>query len=177
MPFTARPDLDESAEYYFTYINKVPSGDIRVTLRQQCDRVMGMLNDIPGSFAGHRYAPDKWSIRQVLNHIIDTERVFTFRAFWFARGLEAPQPGFDQDDAVAGADADTRDWQGLIREFQAVRTASLELFDSFSAEAWVRRGVASGHPVSVRALAWISVGHVEHHMGLLQERYLQGRNG
>jgi hypothetical protein len=98
--------------------------------------------------------------------------VFTFRAFWFARGLEPALPSFDQDEAIKGAVADEREWPGLIHEFSAIRSATIDLFDSLDTEAWQRRGVASGNQFTVRALAWITAGHVEHHLGLLRERYL-----
>lgn len=167
-----RPDQSEFAEYYLTYVSKVPDGDIRRTLREQGLTARAMLEAIPAPKAGHRYGPDKWSIRQVVSHINDTERVFAFRAFWFARGLEPSLPSFDQDEAIKGAVADEREWPGLIHEFTAVRSATVDLFDSLDTEAWPRRGIASGNPFTVRALAWITAGHVEHHLGLLRERYL-----
>lgn len=168
----SRPDPTEYAEYYHTYVSKVPEGDIRRTLRDQAGTAAAMFEAISPSKAGFRYAPDKWSIRQVLSHINDTERVFTFRAFWFARGLPAELPSFDQDECVRMALADERDWDGLVHEFRAIRSASLDLFDSLDTVAWTRKGVASSNPFTVRALAWITAGHVEHHIRLLHERYL-----
>ena len=120
----------------------------------------------------HRYASDKWSIRQVVGHLNDAERVFAFRAFWFARGFDSSLPSFDQDIAVTSAGSDARAWPSLIDEFQAVRAASLSLFNNLPAEAWMRRGTASGNPFTVRALAYIVAGHVAHHVGILRERYL-----
>ena len=168
----SRPDSTEVADYYMTYVSKVPEGDIRRTLRDQALSTRHMLEQIPAPKAGHRYGPDKWSIRQVVNHVNDTERVFAFRAFWFARGLEPALPSFDQDEAVKRAVAEEREWTGLIHEFTSVRAATIDLFDSLDREAWLRRGVASGNPFTVRALAWITAGHVEHHLGILRERYL-----
>jgi hypothetical protein len=167
-----RPDSSEFAEYYLTYVSKVPEGDIRHTLHEQAAAARAMLEQIPEARVSHRYGPDKWSIRQVVSHVNDTERVFTFRALWFARGLEPALPSFDQNDAIVGAGADDRDWAGLIHEFTSIRSATLDLFDSLGSDAWLRRGIASGNPFSVRALAWITAGHVEHHLGLLRERYL-----
>ena len=120
----------------------------------------------------HRYAPDKWSIREVLGHINDTERLFAFRAFWFARGLPEPLPSFDQDIAAAHAGADDRSWSAHIDEFRSVRAATLALFQHLPPDAWTRRGVASDMPFTVRALAFIAAGHVAHHARLLRERYL-----
>lgn len=167
-----RPDTSEFADYYLTYVSKVPDGDIRRTLRDQAGTAAAMLEAISPSKAAYRYAPDKWSVRQVLSHINDTERVFTFRAFWFARGFEPALPSFDQDEAVKTALADGRDWDGLVHEFKAIRSATLDLFDSLDNEAWARKGMASGNPFTTRALAWITAGHVEHHLRLLHERYL-----
>jgi uncharacterized damage-inducible protein DinB len=166
------PPLDEIAEFYHGYLARVPAGDIQQFLHDQTDRVRATLDDIPDSFASHRYAEGKWSIRQLVGHISDTERVFSFRAFWFARGLEGPLPGFDQDVAVKYADDDRRDFGGLIREFTEVRASTLDLFDSLPEEAWTRGGIASDQHVTVRALAWVIAGHVEHHLAILHERYL-----
>lgn len=167
-----RPDHSEFADYYQTYVSKVPDGDIRRTLREQAEAARAMLEQIPAPKAGFRYGPDKWSIRQVVSHINDTERIFAFRALWFARGLEGALPSFDQDEAIKGAVADDREWTGLIHEFTTVRAASIDLFDSLDPAAWSRQGIASGNPFTVRALAWITAGHVEHHLRLLRERYL-----
>lgn len=172
MPFATPPDPTEFAEYYVTYVSKVGPGDIRRTLRDQRDRTLALLHEIPGSRTGYRYAEGKWDLREVLCHINDTERVFAFRGFWFARALPGELPSFDQDIAVQHADAGVRDWEELIGEFEAIRTSTLHLFESLPAEAWARRGIASGNPFSVRALAWIAAGHVEHHLRIIRERYL-----
>jgi hypothetical protein len=121
----------------------------------------------------HRYAPGKWTIRQVASHINDSERVFSFRAFWFARGYDAPMPGFDQDVAVNAAGADERSWQSHVDEFRAVRSATLAFLNALPAGAWARRGVASDNPVTVRALAYIVAGHATHHAKILREKYLR----
>jgi hypothetical protein len=119
----------------------------------------------------HRYAPDKWSIRQVLSHINDTERAFTFRALWFARGFDEPLASFDQNVAIAAAGADERSWTSHVDEWRTIRAATLTLFRHLPADAWLRRGVASGNPFTVRALAYITAGHVTHHLRILKERY------
>jgi hypothetical protein len=120
----------------------------------------------------HKYAPGKWSIRESISHVNDTERVFTFRALWFARGFDIPLPSFDQDVAVAGSGADTRPWRAHIDEFRAIRGASIQLFRNMPDEAWARRGIASGKEFTVRALAFMTAGHVTHHERILRERYL-----
>lgn len=166
-----RPARDEAPEYFFQYVDKVPVGDIRDTLEAQAATTLAYLESIPEGRTLDRYAPGKWSVREVVGHINDTERVFVFRAFWFARGLEAPLPGFDQDAAVSAAGSHSRPWESLIAEFQAVRSATTTLFRHLPPEAWSRKGVASERTVSVRALAFVTAGHVEHHLRLLRERY------
>jgi len=166
------PERTEAADYYFTYIDKVGRGDICETLEAQMGETAAFLRGISDERSLHRYASDKWSIRQVVGHLNDAERVFAFRAFWFARGFDSSLPSFDQDIAVTSAGSDARAWPSLIDEFQAVRAASMSLFNNLPAEAWMRRGMASGNPFTVRALAYIVAGHVAHHVGILRERYL-----
>lgn len=166
------PDRSEAAEYYFTYIDQVPAGDICETLRAQLPETLGLLREIPEDRSLRRYAPDKWSIRELVSHVNDTERLFVSRAFWFARGFDSPLPSFDQNIAASAAGADARSWNSHIEEFSAVRTATLTFFDNLPAEAWERRGIASGNPFSVRALAYIAAGHVTHHTKVLRQRYL-----
>jgi hypothetical protein len=166
------PDRTEAAEYYFTYIDKVGAGDINSILQDQGRDVPALMRGIADDRSLHRYAADKWSIRQVLSHINDTERVFVFRAFWFARGYDIPLPSFDQDIAAKAAGADSRSWSSHIDEFGAIRAATLAFFQTLPANAWTNRGTASGYPFTVRALAYITAGHVEHHLRILRERYL-----
>ena len=172
MTMIAAPDRTEAAEYYFTYINQVGPGDILSILEEQSTQAIALLSGISGERSLHRYAPDKWSIREVLSHINDTERVFVFRAFWFARGYDIPLPSFDQDVAVATSGAGARTWSSHIEEFRAVRAATLPLFQNLPDDAWARRGIASDKPFTVRALAYITAGHVAHHLRILRERYL-----
>jgi uncharacterized damage-inducible protein DinB len=119
-----------------------------------------------------RYAPEKWSIRQLLNHITDTERAFAFRVLWFGRGFETPLPGYDQDIAASGAAADAVSWAAHVEEFRRVRLSTISLFHNMPAEGWTRSGSASDKFVTVRALAYIIPGHVAHHLAILRERYL-----
>jgi DinB family protein len=169
---TAIPDRTEAAEYYFTYIDKVGSGDICEILREQQSETLALLQSIDEDQSLYRYAPDKWSIREVLSHLNDSERVFGFRALWFARGLDSPLPSFDQEIAVAEAGADQRSWKSHVDEFAALREGTLAFYDNLPAAAWTRRGIASGNPFTVRAVAYIIAGHVTHHIGFLQTRYL-----
>jgi hypothetical protein len=166
------PDRTEAAEYYFTYIDQVAAGDICNILEAQLVETLALLHGISEEQSLVRYAPGKWSIRQVVGHLNDTERLFVFRALWFARGFDSPLPSFDQNVAVSAAAADDRSWRSHVDEFRAVRGATLSFFQSLPAGAWTRRGVASGNPFTVRALAYISAGHVTHHLGILRERYL-----
>ena len=173
MDIIGPPDRSECAEYYTRYIEQVPAGDIRQVLNAQFADLTSLYSSISEEQSTHRYAPDKWTIRQVASHINDSERVFSFRAFWFARGYDAPMPGFDQDVAIKVAGADERPWQSHIDEFRAVRATTLALFNALRADAWARRGVASDNPVTVRALAYIVAGHAAHHAYILRERYLR----
>jgi hypothetical protein len=167
------PERDEAAPYYSTYIDRVRmSSDIVATLDGQLPEVVSFLSGVTEEKSRHRYAPEKWSMRQVLSHMSDTERVFLFRAFWFARGFETPLASFDQNVAALSSGADERSWASLVAEFQDVRRATLSFLRSLPAENWMRRGVASDNPVTVRALAYICAGHVAHHEAVLKERYL-----
>jgi hypothetical protein len=166
------PDRTEAAEYYFTYIDKVGQGDIVETLKQQRLDVRALLAGISEEQSLHRYAPDKWTVREVVSHLNDTERLFVFRALWFARGFDTPLPSFDQNVAIASAGAPSRGWRSLVEEFDAIRSATIAFFDHLPDDAWGRRGIASGNPFTVRALAYIGAGHVTHHVKILRERYL-----
>jgi uncharacterized damage-inducible protein DinB len=167
-----RPASSEFAPYYQTYVGKVPDGNILDTLRVQGTDVLALLRGIDESRSQHRYAEGKWSLREVLSHINDAERLFVNRAVWFARGLATPLPGFDQDVVMATAEADARSWKSHVDEFEAIRAATVSLFANLPDAAWSRTGTASDNLVSVRAIAWITAGHVNHHVGLIRERYL-----
>jgi hypothetical protein len=168
----APPERDEASEYYQGYISQAGEGDIVALLESQPATAAAFLRGITEERSLYRYAPDKWSICQVLNHVNDTERVFAYRALWFARGFDSPLPSFDQDIAVLGADADARPWASHVEEFRSVRAATLTLFRQLPSDAWMRRGIASGNSFSVRAIAYIIVGHANHHFRVLRERYL-----
>jgi hypothetical protein len=165
-----RPDTTEATPYYFTYINLVTGDDPLAALEAQLNEPL--LSSISEEKSLHRYAPDKWSIRQVLNHVTDTERAFAFRALWFARGFDTPLASYDQNVAAAGAEADRVSWAAHVEEFRRVRLATLSLFGNLPAEAWTRSGIASENRFTVRALAYIIAGHFAHHVGVVRERYL-----
>lgn len=167
-----RPAATEAAPYYSTYIDRITSDDVMSALESQLDPTLRLLANISEEKSLHRYAPGKWSIRELLNHISDTERVFLYRALWFARGFDTPLPAFDQNIAVPHAAAGQFSWASHIADFTAVRAATLSFFRNLPDDAWSRTGIASGNPVSVRALAYIIAGHVAHHVAILQERYL-----
>ena len=166
------PDRSEAADFYFTYIGKVPPGDVRRILADQAGDLLMLLRGVSDERSLHRYAPGKWTIRELVSHVNDAERVFAFRAFWFARGFDTPLASFDQDAAIPLAGANERSWDSHLDEFAAIRAATVAFFDGLPDSAWDRRGIASGHPVSVRALAYICAGHVAHHLDVLQTRYL-----
>lgn len=164
-------DRTEAADYYFRYIDLVAGDDICAVLRAQLPETLTILESISEERSRYRYAPDKWSLREVLGHLNDTERLFVSRAFWFARGFDTELPSFDQNVAIATAGADERSWRSHVDEFRTVRAATLSFFENLPQEAWVRRGMASGNPFSVRALAYLAAGHVQHHLAIVKERY------
>lgn len=167
-----RPEPSEAAQYYFTYINLVTGDRPLGNIRNQLDKYLPFLKRISEEQSQYRYAAGKWSIRQVLNHVTDTERAFAFRALWFARGFDSPLPSYDQEIAAANAKADAISWAAHVEEFTQVRRATISLFQNLPSEAWMRTGIASENPFTVRALAFIIPGHVEHHFRILREKYL-----
>jgi hypothetical protein len=166
-----RPQPDEFAAFYATYVNLVPDGEILGQLREGFERASASLSALTPEQAQFRYAPDKWSVRQVVGHLSDAERVFAYRALRFARADETPLPGFDEQTWMPNADFEARDLPDLLNEWRSVRASSLALFSSLSSRAWMRRGVASGNVMSVRALAYTTAGHELHHLKMLRERY------
>lgn len=166
------PKPDEAAPYYSKYIDQVQSDDVLGVLEAQLDETLAFLRGIDEERSLHRYAPEKWSIRQLLNHVNDTERIFVFRALWFARGFDSPLPGFDENVGAGTARSDEISWARHVEEFQGIRMATLALFRNLPADAWMRSGTASDYLFTVRAMAYITAGHVTHHMAILRERYL-----
>ena len=170
---TGRPGSSEAASTYFTYIDRIESDDIVSVLEKQLDETMPLLSSISEEQSRQRYQPGKWTIREVLNHINDCERIFQLRALWFARSLEGALPSFEQDIAASAARADEFSWASHREEFRLVRMGTLAFFRNLTDEAWKRSGTASGNPVTVRALAYIIAGHLSHHIAVLQDKYLK----
>jgi len=168
---TARPEPGEYAPFYETYISKVKGSDILGILeaqRLQMAQLFAARSERDGNF---RYAPGKWTVKEVLGHVTDAERIFAYRALRIARGDQTPLASFEQDDYVRGGNFAERTLADLAEEFGLVRAASIALFRSLQREAWQRRGVASEKEVTVRALAFIVAGHEIHHRLILEERY------
>ena len=163
-----RPTPDDAAPYYFTYVDQVPPGDVLAVL---AGGVAETRRAVEGLDAHHRYAPGKWTVAEVIGHVIDAERVFGYRAFHMARGDAAALPGMDQDDYAATCGAAGRSLADLLDELDAVRRGHLHLFRGFDAAAWERTGTASGVSFRVRAFPFILAGHEIHHRGILAERY------
>jgi uncharacterized damage-inducible protein DinB len=166
------PDRSEAAPYYFRYIDRVAGGDIVGVLGTQLSEALPLFSGLSEEASLRRYAPGKWTVREVLNHVNDTERVFLFRALWFARGFENPLPSYEQEPAAAAAKANEIAWAAHVSEFRAVRQATLEFFRNLPEEGWSRRGIASDNPFTVRALAYVIGGHAAHHIAVLREKYL-----
>jgi uncharacterized damage-inducible protein DinB len=166
-----RPQPTEYASFYETYVKLVPGGDIVAILeaqRLQMIQLFAARSERDGNF---RYAPDKWTVKQVLGHMSDSERIFSYRALRIARGDQTPLSGFDQDDYVRSGGFGERSLADLAEEFAHVRSATVALFRPLSEETWARRGTANKNEVTVRALAFIIAGHELHHRGMLTERY------
>jgi uncharacterized protein (TIGR03083 family) len=166
------PDSSEYASYYEGYVSKVPEGDILAVMRSESERTAELLSALSPEQADHRYEEGKWSVKEVVGHLIDTERMFGYRAHCFAREDPAPLAGFEQDDYARSSNAGGRSLQELVDELRAVRQSNLALFRGLDDAMWSRRGMGSGCEFTVRALAYIIVGHELHHRGVLESRYL-----
>ncbi len=169
---TGRPGVDDASPFQHGYIDQVVGDDILEILTVQLAQFPRDLSAITEETSLQRYAPDKWSLRQVLNHLTDTERIFTFRALWIARGLDGPLVSFDQTTAALGAESDMISWAHHMEEFTRVRLATLSLFGNLPAAGWSRSGIIHDHRITARALAFMTAGHLEHHRKILHERYL-----
>ncbi len=170
----ARPTADEFAPYYGTYVGRVPGEDALPVLLAQRQSTAAFLAAIPEAKAGFRYAPGKWSVREVIGHVTDAERIFAYRLLRIARGDATPLASFDENLYVPNGQFERRSLADIAAEFATVRDATLSLVQSLDAGALVRMGTASQKPVSARALAWIIAGHEIHHLGVLREQYRVG---
>lgn len=167
-----RPGPDEYPPYFTEYISRVPDGDVIDTLARQISETVALLRGLPESMGDRRYAPGKWSILEVVGHMADAERVFTYRALRFSRRDPTPVEGFDENDYVRNAPFSRMTLADLTSEFEHLRRSSIYMFNGLDEEAMARRGIANGLEVSVRALAFIAAGHENHHIDILRTRYL-----
>ena len=171
MSLANRPAQSEFDPYYARYVDLVPEGDVIASLRAQGDATAALVARVGEERGGHRYAPGKWSVREVLGHIADTERIMAYRALRVARGDATPLPGFDENVYVAAAGFDTRSLASIAAELRAVREATVHLLAGLEPRAVGVQGSANGSPITPRALAWIIAGHERHHLAILRERY------
>jgi len=165
------PDPDEYGSFYQGYIDLMQSKKVMQALVEQGQQVYSLIQQLSSEEADFRYADDKWSVREVLGHLVDTERVMSYRAMCISRGEQTSLPGFDQDEYVREGNFPERDLRNLSAEYDALRNANISLFNSFSREQMLRTGVANDNKVSVRALAYIIAGHERHHINILEEKY------
>jgi uncharacterized damage-inducible protein DinB len=167
-----KPDSTEYVSYFGKYISLVPGDDIVVTLGDQIEKTRAFLSDLSESQGELRYAPGKWSIKEVIGHLIDSERIFAYRALRFARNDQTPLSGFDENNYIANSNFDLRRLADLTDEFEVVRKANLHLLKNMDNEAWMRRGKANNNEISVRAMAYVIAGHELHHLDIIRSRYL-----
>jgi hypothetical protein len=167
-----RPERTEAVEHYWRYIDRVQGDDPIAELERQLDEAVPFLSGVSEDKSEHRYAPGKWSMRQALNHVTDNERSFAYRALWFGRGFKPPLEGYPENEAAIAAQADRIPWVEHVEEFRRVRLASISLFRHMPEEAWSRSGLVSGNPITVRAVAFLTTGHADHHFAIFRERYL-----
>ena len=169
---TGRPDETEYDPDFGKYVALVPAGDVVTVLGNQVEETMSLLRSVPEERGGFRYAPGKWSVKELVGHLIDSERIFSYRALHFARDDKTALPGYEQDDYIRGGSFDAVPLAELAAEFASVRRATVFLFKHLDDEAWARRGLANDSEVSVRALAHIIAGHELHHRRVLRDKYL-----
>ncbi|MEJ2186852.1 MAG: DinB family protein [Gemmatimonadota bacterium] len=177
MTLEFRPAPEEYPAFYARYVDLLPDGPILDLLARQVSSTAALLEGIGEAGAGYRYAPGKWSVKEVTGHVVDVERIFCMRALRFARGDATPLPGFEQNAYVAAAGFDRQPLADLIEALRVTREAALRFFRSLDDDALMRRGTAAGGEFCVRAVAWIIAGHQAHHVRLLEERYLPGLSG
>ncbi len=170
--FEQRPAESEYAPYYNGYITLAGNGDIRRELREQIDEMAGLFGGLGEEMALHRYAPGKWSIKELVGHMADGEQIFGYRALRISRNDPTPLAGFDEDAYVIAAGFDRIPIADLVEAWAAARRSNLCLFEQLDPAAWSRTGVANGNPISVRAIAYICAGHATHHMNVVRQRYL-----
>jgi hypothetical protein len=169
--WSRRPGADEHARFYDSYLEQVPDGDVTLTLERQGGELVALLGTMRADRETYAYEEGKWSVREVVGHLVDCERMFAYRALHIARGDPAPLPDMDEKLWAGSSNAAGRSLGDLVDELAAVRRATITLLRGLAPEAWARRGVASEREVTVRALAWIAAGHAAHHQAILVDRY------
>ena len=169
---TGRPSPDEYAPYYETYISRIPSSDIIGVLKEQTESFLELLRHTPESKYHYRYDDDKWSVKEVLGHITDSEQIFGYRLLCIARGDTSSLPGFDQDRYVEKGAFDRISWMDLVVRFELLRRANITFMHTLTETEWLLRGTANNFPVSARSLAYTIAGHTDHHIFILKSRYL-----
>ncbi|MCY9666571.1 DinB family protein [Paenibacillus alginolyticus] len=166
-----RPDSEEYSPYFTGYINQVPEGDYLSILHSQLDAIVDLFSPINNEQGLYRYEPGKWSLKEVLGHITDTERIMSYRMLRIARGDTTNLPGFDQDLYITNTSFDELSMEDLLNDFKAVRQATFTLLKTISEAAWLRKGIANNNEISARALAFVIAGHAQHHLGVIQQKY------
>ncbi|MEX2467893.1 MAG: DinB family protein [Gemmatimonadota bacterium] len=169
---TLRPTSDEYAPFYAGYVAKVPDGDVLATLAHGVEETAGVLDGVPEETAERGYAPGKWTLKEVLQHCTDAERIFAYRALRIGRGDTTDLAGWNEETYAPMSRANDRTMASLVDEFRTVRESTLSLLEGLPADAWTRRGRADGREVTVRGVVWITAGHLLHHLGIIRERYL-----
>lgn len=167
-----RPDLSRVPSFYHNYISQVPENDLSDAFQSETPALISFIETIPSAKYDYRYAEGKWTVKEVLQHIVDAERVFSYRALRFARKDPTPLPGFDENLFAENANADKRDWKQIVDEFKFVRKSSEYLFNSFDKEQLDAAGTANNNSIYVLGIGFIVIGHSLHHMKILKERYL-----
>jgi hypothetical protein len=171
-----RPEKDEFAPYYLPYVNSVPEGDIISILNKQLEDTKLLLENVTEEQGRFRYAPGKWSIKEVVGHMTDTERIMAYRLLCIARGETVSLPGFDESVYVSHASFNEQTIEKLLEHFSVVRQSTLILMESLAEESWLRRGLANNTDVTVRGVAYIIAGHAIHHCRIIKERYLESKD-
>lgn len=174
MSLSIRPTPEEFPPFYQGYVEKAEGPDLLEALRIAEQRLHDVLKTVSEDKAGFRYAPGKWSIKEVVQHLIDCERVFAYRALRFARKDTTPLPGFEENDYAPAAEADRLTLDALMRELDVVRASTMLMIQGFPPGALERSGTSNGRPISVRAICWVIAGHSNHHAAVLAERYIPG---
>lgn len=167
-----RPDLSRVPVFYHNYISQVPQDDVLLAIHDLGDELISVMESIPASLHDHAYAPGKWTLKEVFQHVIDTERILSYRGLCIARGDKQSLPGFDENSYAAASKATNRSWTDLLEEFRLVRRSSEYLFRSFDAAQLEEAGTANGSPVYALAIGFILAGHAQHHLNVIRERYL-----